>query len=93
MIADAKRKEKDAKKEAKDVEAHQKATAKKATAEQKAAAKQEKIEQKMTAKKPTKNATPNSREQITHQPKDSVDDDDQVQSSIICAFTSMINKK
>jgi hypothetical protein len=47
----------------------------------------------MTAKKPTKNATPNSREQITHQPKESVDDDEQVQSSIIRAFTSMINKK
>ena len=88
IIADAKRKEKDAKKEAKDVEAHQKATA-----EQKAAAKQEKIVQKMSAKKPTKNATPNSREQITNQPKESVDDDDQVQSSIIRAFTSMINKK
>jgi hypothetical protein len=49
--------------------------------------------QKMSAKKPTKNATPNSREQITNQPKESVDDDDQVQSSIIRAFTSMINKK
>jgi hypothetical protein len=31
----------------------------------------------MTAKKPTKNATPNSREQITHQPKESVVDDDE----------------
>ena len=52
-------------------------------ADQKAAARQEKTDQKMTAKKP-KNAPPSSREErVNLQPKESVDDDEQVQYSCI----------
>ena len=70
-IADLKRKERDAKKEAKEAakeaEAYQKAAAKKETAKQKVAAKQEKIEEMMRIAKKPKNAPQQSRDQVIFQ--------------------------